>query len=302
MDGLPIIRSIGRATINLYMMAFLLFLLTAGIDDLSARFAKLGPEAQGRAGVAAILLETGEMAAFHGGDRFPMQSVYKFPIAMAALHEVDRGALRLDQNVVVTSKDMVPAGLHSPIRDEHSQGVTVTVRELLRYTVSESDGTTSDVLLRLVGGPSSVMRFLRSLGIDGIMVRTTEMQMSRGPMVQYLNWAQPSSMAALLRAFHLGKGLSSTSRALLEDLMIHSSPGAKRIPGLLPAGAVVAHKTGTSGTDSGLTRATNDVGIITLPDGRHIAIAVFIADSKAKLDIRESVIAKMSKAAWDHWR
>jgi beta-lactamase class A len=121
-------------------------------------------------------------------------------------------------------------------------------------------------------------------------------------MVQYRNWAQPVAMAGLLRAFHLGKGLSPASRALLEDLMIHGSRGNNRLKGLLPADAVVAHKPGTSGTDSGLTRATNDVGIITLPSGRHITIAVFVSDSPASTAVREGVIAKMAKAAWDYWR
>jgi beta-lactamase class A len=81
--------------------------------------------------------------------------------------------------------------------------------------------------------------------------------------------------------------------------MLESTPGAKRLKGLLPAGANVAHKTGTSGTDKGVTAATNDIGIITLPNGRHLAIAVFVADSPADEATREGVIAKIAKAVWD---
>jgi beta-lactamase class A len=81
--------------------------------------------------------------------------------------------------------------------------------------------------------------------------------------------------------------------------MIESTPGAKRLKGLLPAGAVVAHKTGTSGAQKGITAATNDIGIITLPNGKHLAIAVFVSDSPADEATREGVIAKVAQAVWD---
>jgi beta-lactamase class A len=81
--------------------------------------------------------------------------------------------------------------------------------------------------------------------------------------------------------------------------MTESTPGANRLKGLLPAGAVVAHKTGTSGAQKGITAATNDIGIITLPNGEHLALAVFVSDSPADEATREGVIAKVALAVWD---
>jgi beta-lactamase class A len=72
--------------------------------------------------------------------------------------------------------------------------------------------------------------------------------------------------------------------------------------GQLPAGTVVAHKTGSSGMQDGLSRATNDVGLVTLPDGRHLAVAVFVSDTKVDDATRDAVIAKITRAAWDCWR
>jgi beta-lactamase class A len=95
------------------------------------------------------------------------------------------------------------------------------------------------------------------------------------------------------------RGLSAESQALLLKLMTESIPGAKRLKGQLPAGTVVAHKTGTGGMRDGITSATNDIGIITLPNGTHLAVAVFVSDSSADEATRESVIARMAKAAWD---
>jgi beta-lactamase class A len=259
---------------------------------------QIAAEAKGRVGATALLVETGQRWSVHGGERFPMQSVYKFPIAMAVLHLVDSGKLTLSGMVSVSKSDLVPSALHSPIRDEHPEGVDLSVRELIRFAVAESDGTASDVLMRLAGGAQSVEGYLRVLGISGIAIATTEKEMSTGPMVQYRNWATPDGMADLLGAFQEGRGLSAGSRGLLMDVMVGSHPGPKRMKGLLPAGTVVAHKTGTSGTSDGLTRATNDVGIITLPDGRHLAVAVFVADSRAAEEVREAVIARMALAAW----
>jgi beta-lactamase class A len=68
---------------------------------------------------------------------------------------------------------------------------------------------------------------------------------------------------------------------------------------MLPESAEVAHKTGTSGTVRGFTAATNDVGIVKLPDGRHLAIAVFVSDSRAPIEGREGAIARIARAAWD---
>ena len=173
------------------------------------------------------------------------------------------------------------------------------LREVLRYAVSESDGTASDVLLRLEGGGPRVTAYLEGLGVRGVRVVTTETEMTRGQQVQYRNWAQPEQAVALLRAFHEGRGLSPASRALLREWMTVTLTGPKRLKGLLPEGTDVAHKTGTSGTVRGLTAATNDIGIVTLPDGRHLAIAVFVSDSRASVEVREGVIAKIACAAWD---
>jgi len=271
-------------------------------DKLRGQIEEISRAAQGRVGVAVTVLETGESVAVHGDEHFPMQSVYKLPIAMAALHAVDGGALALDGKVVVQAADLVPARVYSPLRDRYPHGgVELSLRELLRLMVEESDGTASDVVLRLAGGGESVTRFLRGLGVTGMVVATSEAEMARGDDVQYRNWATPLAAVQLLRAIQEGQGLSPSSRALLRELMFASVTGPRRIPGLLPAGTRVEHKTGTSRTIGGLTRATNDVGIVRLPDAWHLAVAVFVADSKADEATREAVIARIARAAWDRW-
>ena len=257
----------------------------------------LGASISGRAGVAAVVVETGESVMLHGDERFPMQSVYKLPIAMAVLRQVDAEKLKLSQVVHLAKADLVPR-VHSPIRDQNPAGTDLTVRELLRAAIVESDGTASDMLLRLAP-PAGVTRMLRTLGIDSMVVATTEREMSTDASVQYRNWSTPRAAMQLLRVLQQGRAVSGTSRILLLGWMTESNVGARRIGGLLPKGTVVAHKTGTDETRKGVTRATNDIGLVTLPGGRHLALAVFLKDSKADETRREQTIARIARAAWD---
>ena len=271
------------------------------VSELPDRIAQIADTAQGRVGVAAIVLETGKAVALNGDEQFPMQSVYKFPIGMAVLAHVDRGTLNLEQRVRVEPSDFVSDLQHSPIRDANPQGVELSLAKLLQYMVSESDGTACDVLLRLIGGPEVVTAYLQSLSINDIVVANTEKEIGQDKSVQYHNYATPDAMVVLLRTLQEGQGLSESSQALLLRLMTETPTGLNRIKGRLPEGTVVAHKTGTSRTVDGVTAATNDVGLVILPNGHHMAIAVFVSDSTADDAIREDVIARIAKLLWDEW-
>ena len=266
--------------------------------ELQKQIDGIAAVAKGRVGVAAEVLETGESVFLNPHEHYPMQSVYKLPIGMAVLAQVDQGKLKLEQRVRVEKSDLVGPGLHSPIRDRNPNGVELNLSELLRFAVSESDGTASDVLLKLVG-VEAVGKYLSELGVTEIVVANTENEISQDWQTQYRNWASPHGAVQLLRALHEQRGLSEQSQQLLLKLMTETPTGPRRLKGSLPKTAVVAHKTGTSGSRNGITAATNDIGLITLPDGRHLAIAVFVSDSPADLVTRERVIAQIAKAVWD---
>jgi beta-lactamase class A len=276
-------------------------MLSCNPDALKDRMRSLAEPAGRRVGAAALLVEKSEIVSWKGRDRFPMQSVYKLPIVMATLKLVDEGKLALDQMVAVFKSDLPPRAIYSQIRDEHPDGgVSLSVAELGRAAIVDSDGGASDLLLKLLG-KDEVMQYLHELRVADVTVATSEAEMAKAEDVQYRNWATPEGAVALLAALQEGRGLSKSSRDLLIEWMSASKPGAHRIKALLPEGTPVAHKTGTSGTSNGLTRATNDIGLVRLPDGRHLAIAVFVSDSRASEEVREDVIARIARAAWDCW-
>lgn len=272
--------------------------------ELQTTLERLAKPAGGRVGASVRVLEDAgahSSISSKGSERFPMQSVYKAAIDFAVLQRIDAGEFRLDQTVRVERSDLPPSGVWSPIRDAHPDGgFDMSLEDLLRAAIVESDGTACDVLLRLFPA-DRVTRALRDLGIIGMVVATTEAEMTKGPDVQDRNWATPEATLELLAALQEGRGLRPESRGRLLRWMTETQTGPGRLKGELPREAVVAHKTGTSGTSGGLTRATNDVGIVTLPDGRHLLIAVYVSDSRASAAVREGVIAKIARAAWDCW-
>jgi beta-lactamase class A len=266
------------------------------ISGLQNQLEQIAAASKGRVGVAAVVLETGETVSLNPHDHFPMQSVYKLPIGMALMKQVDDGQIKLDQKVKVTKDDFVGAAAHSPIRDKYPRGTELTVSELMRWMLGESDGTASDVLMNLAGGPEAIQAYLTELGIKDMIILDTEKAFAEDHSLQFRNWATPEAAVDLLRALQERRGLSETSQSFVLKLMTESTPGARRLKGLLPPGTPVAHKTGTSGTENGVTAATNDIGIVTLPNGKHLAIAVFVSESPSDEATREDVIARIAKA------
>jgi beta-lactamase class A len=271
---------------------------------LTERFAELAKTSGGRVGIAVQAIEGGEAPELNGSERFPMQSVYKLPIAMAVLDQVEHGTLTLSQKITLRAGDMAGVGFHSPLRDRYPNGgIDVSIRDLIRAAIVDSDGIASDALFTVAGGGARITAYLRGIGVRDMDVVTSERQMfkDRTRMTQYRNSATPRAAVALLRALYAGRGVSAAARDILLTDLASSVPGEKRLKGLLPPGTPVAHKTGTDATVEGLTRATNDIGIITLPDGRHLAIAVFVKDSTADETTRERTIATAARLAFDTW-
>jgi beta-lactamase class A len=266
----------------------------------SADIAPIAAQAHGRVGVACSLPGKTLDCNVHAADAFPMQSVYKLPIAMAMLHAVEQGRFTLDQKIRFLPSDRIAPDQYSQLQQEHPHGdADVPIEDLLRLAVSNSDGVASDMLVRSLGGPPAPDAYVRSLGISGIHIVDTEQALGREVKLEDRNSAEPRALVALLRLLADRSPLSPQHTQLLLGWMTASHTGDHRIRALLPPGTVVADKTGTSGSARNFTSATNDVGLITLPDGRKLAIAILVADAAAPSAVREHVIAEIAQAVYD---
>lgn len=205
----------------------------------------------------------------------------------------------MDQPVRFLPQDRILPHVYSPLQDKYPNGgVDVPLRELLRLCVSLSDNVAADILLRLVGGPKTVNTYIAALGVNGFHLQDDEAVLHRDVSAQYRNWFEPAGAVQLLRRISDHSPLTHEHTDLLLGWMT-SDARTKRLEANLPAGTRVAHKSGTSDVDNGVAHATNDIGLISLPGGRRIAIAVFVTDSTADEATREQVIARIARAAYD---
>ena len=299
---------------------------------LRSEMLRLAEAAEGSVGFAALHLETGRSVVIGEGERFPMASTYKVPIAIQLLTRVDRGELRLDSLVHLRPEDRHPGSgtLASDLFDD--PGVALSVRNLLELMLLISDNSATDICLRLAGGPEAVNARLSEAGVEGVRVdrptskligdwlgvegvpadgeitgpefarlrsRTSAGAQERGAerfATDPQDTSTPEGMADLLEKAWHGETLSPASTELFWDIMRRVQTGTGRLKGMLPPETTVAHKTGTIG------ETTNDVGVISLPDGAgHVVTVAFVKDSQVSIPQRESVIAQIARAVHDYF-
>lgn len=302
-----------------------------GLVHLEREIARIADLSAGKVGVAAVHLETGRAIYHNLGEPFPMASSYKVPIAVQLLTRVDRGELRLDSLVMVRPTDLHP-GSGTLTQLFRRPGVALSVHNLLELMLLISDNSATDILLNLSGGGGAVNARLRALGVEGIRVdRPTSLligdfigipglppdgeispedfqALSRAVTATERRAAAeafdrdprdtstPEGMARLLDKIWRGEALSPASTEILLDIMRRSTTGMERIKGMLPPATEVAHKTGTIGG------TTNDVGIITLPNGAgHVITVVYVKESPGQTRESERVIAHISRAIHDYF-
>jgi beta-lactamase class A len=271
-----------------------------GNDDaqLSATLEKLCVTSGGKVSVAVLHVETGKLAVVDGSNELPLFSVFKLPLAIAVLKSVEEGHLKLDQKVHIGADELLVGSRGNTQRWQNP--VDLTIKELLELSLIESDNTSSEKLLQLVGGPPAVTERMRSFDLQQIDIRTTikEYVATRSNP----NTGSALGLVKLLSRLQRGELLQPSETELLIGMMERAKTGLRRLRGNLPPGTRVADKTG-SGDPNPKTNAaisTNDVGLITLPNGLgHLAMAVLLHDSALTDEQQEKLIADLARLAFD---
>jgi beta-lactamase class A len=227
------------------LLLLCLSVLTASCDTATRQFeSRLDEILSGHKAFVGVAVRTpgGETIA-RNDTLLPMMSVFKFPVALAVLDRMQREGIPLTQPISITPDLLLP-GTYSPMRDSlPAGGGTLTLGQLLRYMVSESDNIACDILLREAGGPEAVEAYVRSLGIGGIRIAASEEEMHRGIGNQRVNKARPSSVCTLFDLFLQGRLLKGEYNALLQRLLRGTTTGANKLKAGLPASTVIGHKT-----------------------------------------------------------
>jgi len=266
-------------------------------STFDAQVASLASAQEGRIGVAAFDLTTGRTVAVLGNQPFPMASTSKVAIVATFLDGVDQGRFRLTDQFPL----MIPVpsrkfdGPVAPVR----AGTMMSALNLIELALTRSDNHATDALLAVVGGPQAVNRWLRRSGLNDLHIDRDIATLVRDDgavdparTIDTRDSATPVGMVRLLSGLYRGEWLSASSRAVLFGAMERCRTGTKRMRALLPEDARVAHKTGT------LYNTSSDVGVFHMPDGRPVAVAIYVTGQGGKPN-RDARIAAIARALYD---
>ena len=287
-------------------------------------------------GIAVSEVAKGWTASTAGSDTFPQQSVSKLWVALAVMQAVDEGRLALDQTVVMTPQDR--SVFYQPLasRIRGSRALSITIADLMRHALIESDNAANDKLIQQVGGPGVVTRTIADKGLRGLALGGTERDVQTKTaglewrpeygqtwifkqaraalpddvrdqaLTTYLtnppDGATPDGIVTALAALKRGELLSRASTDFMLGLMTEARTGALRMRAAVQPGWSLAHKTGTGPDWRGASVGINDVGLLTAPDGRTFAVAVMIRQTSQGPQARHRLMQGVARAVETYWR
>jgi len=283
------------------------------LDRLKTQIERVIHRLDGKVGVAAKHLESGESLSVNGETLFPLASAFKVPILVELFYQVEEGRYALDDEISVEKSDQhFGSGMISRLI---MPGLKLSVLNMAHFMMMISDNSATDILLGMVG-PDKINARLKGLGIEGMSVNRpcqkliTDFLALRNPArtpeeakAAVLKFgenpedsATPLAMNALLEKIFLKQVLTAEHCDLVLAIMRKCETGEMRIRGELPPGTIVAHKTGT------IAGTVNDCGILYLPDGAgHVALTVFSKDFMTETEDVEAAIARIARFVYDYF-
>jgi beta-lactamase class A len=266
-------------------------------SSFEQRIAELADPSQGRIGVAAIDLATGEQVMVLGDQLFPLASTSKVAVAATFLEMVEQGRFSLSSEfpLMMPERSARFSSVKAPVRP----GQYMPAIDLIEIMITRSSNPATDALLAAVGGPGAVNDWTRRQGIAEFSINRDIATLVRDDgeydparHIDKRDAATPRAMAQLLAGLYRGQYLSDESRRVLLGAMSRTVTGKRRIPAHIPLEARVSHKTGS------LNNTSSDVGLIECPDGRTIAVAIYVTGQGTRL-ARDERIAAIARALYD---
>ncbi|MGR6916463.1 class A beta-lactamase [[Actinomadura] parvosata] len=256
-----------------------------GQAQVSKELRALEASFKGRIGAYAIDTATGKTVGYRSGERFPLLSTFKAPLCAAALHRARTTEPGLMDKVVKwTADDLKP---NSPTTEKHVED-GLSVAKLCEATITESDNTAANMVLKQIGGPAGMTTYFRSLKDPISRLDRYETELNDWTPKEKRDTTTPAHIARDLRALTTGDALNAKDRRQLNAWLIANKTGDARIRAGLPKTWKIGDKTGTNGEIGG----ANDIAVA-WPNGTSgapIILAVYTHRTVATAD--DSVVAK----------
>jgi len=253
------------------------------IGKMHAGLAEIDAASGGRLGVAVQDTGSGATASLRGDERFPMCSTFKYLAAAAVLERVEQHKENLERSIVFKPGDVVP---NSPATQDRHGGAGMRLGDLCAAAVALSDNTAANLMLKSLGGPAGLTRFVRSLGDRVTRLDRVEPALNQAIPGDPRDTTTPLAMLGNLRTLLLGDALAPASRTQLLAWMKATTTSARRLRAHLPADWQVGDKTG-----AGARGTNNDVGILLPPRRAPLLVSVYLTGTRASLEQSSQVIA-----------
>jgi beta-lactamase class A len=253
---------------------------------LATAFSQLEESNGGRLGVAVLDTATGERAGYRSDERFPMCSTFKFLLASAVLHRVDRHQETLNRAIAIPPKPLL---FNSPLTEPWAGG-TMPVEALCHAAITHSDNTAANLLLDTIGGPTGITDFSRSLGDTVTRLDRVELSLNESLAGDPRDTTSPTAMAGDLKSVLLGSVLSRVSRDKLTLWMAANQTGLDRLRATLPTNWRVADKTGANGEHT-----SNDIAIFWPAGKAPIIVSAYITQCSGPESKRAAMLARIGE-------
>ena len=250
----------------------------------------------------AVIIDGKDTITVNNDIHYPLMSVFKFHQALALADYMGKQRQSLETRLPIKKSDLKP-DTYSPLRDKYPQGgIEMSIADLLKYTLQQSDNNACDILFDYQGGPNAVNKYIHSLGIRECAIAGTETAMHEDLNLCYENWTPPLAAAELVEIFRKKPLFPNVYKDFIFQTMVECQTGQDRLVApLLDKKVTVGHKTGTGDLNAkGQQIGCNDIGFVLLPGGRTYSIAVFVKDSEENNQANSKIIANISRIVYEY--
>lgn len=257
----------------------------------------------GEVGIA-LITDSGDTLTVNNEAKYPLMSVFKLHQAIALCDLFERKDISIDTVVRLERSELNPETWSPMLKDfPEDRQIALPVRELMRYTLMQSDNNASNYMFETLCSVSATDSCVSKLiPRESFQLKVTEAEMWSDHSLCYENRSSPLGAAQLINRLFTDLNLLPANGSFIRATLQECKTGTDRIvaPLLGKEGVVVAHKTGSGFRDAdGVLSAHNDLAYVMLPDGRHYALAVFIKDYRGSEKEAAAVIARISAAVYD---
>lgn len=250
----------------------------------------------------AVIIDGKDTVTVNNDIHYPLMSVFKFHQALALADYMGKQKQSLETRLPIKKSDLKP-DTYSPLRDKYPQGeIEMSIADLLKYTLQQSDNNACDILFDYQGGPDAVNKYIHSLGIRECAIAGTETAMHEDLNLCYENWTTPLATAELVEIFRKKPLFPNVYKDFIFQTMVECQTGQDRLVApLLDKKVTVGHKTGTGDLNAkGQQIGCNDIGFVLLPGGRTYSIAVFVKNSEENNQANSKIIANISRIVYEY--